>query len=321
MIELPTTRPLDERERSLVELGRWLRDHHYAFVTPTPATHRRVNARPGNAIARDVAGAFGWSRPFTPALVPDSLLAKLLHTKVLVPAGDGTDREHLRSTVRYSTLRDRIYVHSAYPTTAPDSVFFGPDTYRFCALVATAIERADLVLDVGCGGGMGGLSVVGAAGTVLLADINPAAIACSRVNAVLAGAADRVAFFQGDLYAPFPEDWHVDAIIANPPYLVDPGARTYRDGGGALGIDLGVRIVREGLPHLAPGGKLVLYTGSPIVDGIDQVREALEPIVQAAGARWRYWELDPDVFGEELDEPAYGDVDRIAAVAAVVQIS
>ena len=34
-----------------------------------------------------------------------------------------------------------------------------------------------------------------------------------------------------------------------------------------------------------------------------------------AGWRWRYRELDPDVFGEELDEPAYADAERIAAVA------
>ena len=154
MIELPTTRPLDERERSLVDLGRWLRTHHYAFVTPTPETHRRVNARPGNEFAQDFTSVFGWSRPFEAPL-----LAKLLHTKVVVPEPDGT---HLRAAVRFSTLRDQLYVHSAYPTSAEDAVFFGPDTYRFCTLLSQVIERSDLLLDLGCGAGVGGLSIVGA---------------------------------------------------------------------------------------------------------------------------------------------------------------
>jgi hypothetical protein len=30
--------------------------------------------------------------------------------------------------------------------------------------------------------------------------------------------------------------------------------------------------------------------------------------------KWRYQELDPDVFGEELEREVYRDVDRIAAV-------
>ena len=33
------------------------------------------------------------------------------------------------------------------------------------------------------------------------------------------------------------------------------------------------------------------------------------------GTRFDYRELDPDVFGEELDRPAYAHVERIAVVA------
>ena len=32
----------------------------------------------------------------------------------------------------------------------------------------------------------------------------------------------------------------------------------------------------------------------------------------------RYEELDPDIFGEELETPAYRDVERIALVSAVI---
>ncbi|MGH8462790.1 MAG: SAM-dependent methyltransferase, partial [Pseudomonas sp.] len=33
---------------------------------------------------------------------------------------------------------------------------------------------------------------------------------------------------------------------------------------------------------------------------------------------WRYRELDPDVFGEQLSEPGYQQVERIAAVTLTV---
>ena len=57
---------------------------------------------------------------------------------------------------------------------------------------------------------------------------------------------------------------------------------------------------------------LVLYTGVAIIGGVDAVLEAARPRLR--GWAWSYREIDPDVFGEELEQPAYGDVDRIAAV-------
>ncbi len=45
----------DPRLDVLVSLGNWLRGQDYRFVTVTPATHERVNARPENRMARDLA--------------------------------------------------------------------------------------------------------------------------------------------------------------------------------------------------------------------------------------------------------------------------
>ncbi|MEO8704202.1 MAG: methyltransferase, partial [Kofleriaceae bacterium] len=162
----------------------------------------------------------------------------------------------------------------------------------------------------------GGLSIGDRVARIVLTDINPAALDLARVNAELAGCADRVELVEGDLLAGVTGE--VDLVIANPPYLLDPQSRVYRDGGGELGTGLGIRMVREGLARLAPGGKLILYTGAPIVGGVDRVRAQLAPIVAERGVHWTYEELDPDVFGEELDAPAYAAVDRIAAVAAVM---
>jgi hypothetical protein len=40
----------------------------------------------------------------------------------------------------------------------------------------------------------------------------------------------------------------------------------------------------------------------------------LQPSLQLYASRFVYEEIDPDVFGEELDRPAYATADRIAAV-------
>jgi methylase of polypeptide subunit release factors len=106
----------------------------------------------------------------------------------------------------------------------------------------------------------------------------------------------------------------VDLVLANPPYLADPEARAYRDGGDDLGAALSVRIAGESLARLTPGGRLVLYTGTAIVGGRDTFLGGVRPLLEAAGAAYAYEELDPDVFGEELDRPAYAAVERIAVV-------
>jgi hypothetical protein len=76
----------------------------------------------------------------------------------------------------------------------------------------------------------------------------------------------------------------------------------------------------QALERLSPGGRFVLYTGSAILDGgVDALRVALEGLV--ADGRWRltYEELDPDIFSGELRREAYADVERIAAVGAVIR--
>ncbi|HCN73417.1 MAG TPA: SAM-dependent methyltransferase, partial [Pusillimonas sp.] len=54
-------------------------------------------------------------------------------------------------------------------------------------------------------------------------------------------------------------------------------------------------------------------------DGVDSFRSLLAPMLDASGLEWHYQELDPDVFGEELIEPAYAHADRIAAVLLTVR--
>jgi methylase of polypeptide subunit release factors len=168
-------------------------------------------------------------------------------------------------------------------------------------------------VDIGCGTGAGGLAFAAAAERVVLADINTRALKLAWVNAALAGLPG-AEIIESDVLGSVTGE--VDVVLANPPYLVDDDARVYRHGGDELGSALSTRIVREAFARLSPGGRLLVYTGAPIVEGRDVFRAAVEPLLESARARFTYDELDPDVFGEELDRPVYAraGVERIAVV-------
>jgi methylase of polypeptide subunit release factors len=230
-----------------------------------------------------------------------------------------------RSNVRFSTLGDQIFVHSSFPTEQADAVFFGPDTYRFARLIRQSLgsmkrARGELrILDIGAGSGAGGLHAATLASRfapiVTLTDINQRALRFCKLNADLNGVPN-VQVVESDLYSRV--NGHFDLILANPPYLVDPLARLYRHGGGELGFQLSLRIAEQGISRLASGGRLVLYTGSAIVDGLDLFQEALSARLAGCGVEFAYEEIDPDVFGEELDHSPYDRADRIAVVSVTI---
>ncbi|MEO7117285.1 MAG: class I SAM-dependent methyltransferase [Caldimonas sp.] len=299
---------------ALLALGRALLGHGYRFTTVTPATHARVNARPGNDRGSSLAAVFGWSRPAPAGGLPADVFDAGRAAGVLVPHGNGW-----RSTLRASTLHEHLFFHSAYPTTQADAVFFGPDTYRFAAAIDAYLaggHKVGRAVDIGCGAGPGAVVVALArlGADVYAVDINDEAVRLTAVNVLLAGAT-AVKPRRSDLLSALEGDF--DLIVANPPYLLDPDERVYRHGGGGLGEGLSLAIAAEASGRLAPGGTLLLYTGSAIVDGGDRFRAMVLPKLSACGLEANYVELDPDVFGEELLEPAYAEADRIAAVLVI----
>ena len=301
-------------EIALLQMAQAVQATGYAFTTPTPATHARVNARPGSALAQDLPGVFGWSRPFCDDIVPSDILVLMREAGVLL-----SDDAGRRSAVRLSSLDGLLFAHSAYPTTAADSVFFGPDTYRFARAIFAHLARGAPVrraVDIGCGAGPGAVLVARACpdAEVFAVDINEAALRLTRVNAALAGV--HVTALDSDLLSAVTGSF--DLIVSNPPYLVDPGERAYRHGGGPLGAGLSLAILDTALERLAPGGTLLLYTGAAIVNGADPFKHAAAAQLAGAGASWTYEELDPDVFGEELERGVYTNADRIAAVVLTV---
>lgn len=307
----------EDQRATLVALLGELDDLGYDFTTVTPRTHARILKRREGEDARDLRDVFGWSMAYSDGLLPGPLPELLAEAGFREAAGPGK----WRSGLRVSTLDGRLFAHSAYPTAQEDSIFFGPDTYRFLRFLQCELTSAEPVrhlVDLGAGSGAGGISaaLMVEPERLTLADINRAALDVAAANADAAGV--EALLVEGGLDA---VEGEIDLIIANPPFIADPLARTYRDGGGMLGAGLSLEWAKQGAARLASGGTMLLYTGSPIVGGEDALLTALAEAIDEAGCTLRYEELDPDIFGEELDGEVYvqAGVERIAAVGAVIR--
>jgi len=293
-----------------------LYERHYSFVTVTPATHHLVNQRSGNAWAESIQDIFGWNRPFKQETLDAALFARMKEANILRPVAQGW-----RSQVRVSSIQDKLFLHSGFPTDAADAVFFGPDTYRFINAMYGALStlqgKVRRCVDIGTGAGVGAILLAEALpyAESIGVDINAKALAFAAINAK-ANRISNVAFHHSDLLHDLPGEF--DLIVSNPPYLVDPSARAYRYGHGPLGAQLSLDIVEAALTRLAPGGILMLYTGVAIIHGHDPFIEAVKQSTKMAGCTYQYTEIDPDIFGEELATPAYAQADRIAAVWLLV---
>ncbi|HYF62284.1 MAG TPA: HemK2/MTQ2 family protein methyltransferase [Herpetosiphonaceae bacterium] len=137
---------------------------------------------------------------------------------------------------------------------------FNPALFFSSDLLAALLDRGAIpagarVLDLGTGSGVLAVCAARVAGEVAAVDINPAAVRCARINALLNGVEDRLTVYEGDLFAPV-AGRTFDVVLFNPPYFRgrprSPLDRAFR------ATDVIERFA-AGLPGaLAPGGKALL---------------------------------------------------------------
>jgi HemK-related putative methylase len=140
---------------------------------------------------------------------------------------------------------------------------FNPVVFRTGTLLGQTVadspwavpQAGSRALDLGTGSGVGSVFAARRGYRVVAVDLNPAAVRCVRLNALLNGIEERVEARQGDLFGPVTGEVF-DLILFNPPFFrgIPRNALDF----AWRGTDVLERFA-AGLPAaLAPGGTLLL---------------------------------------------------------------
>jgi release factor glutamine methyltransferase len=163
---------------------------------------------------------------------------------------------------------------------APDVFIVRPETEILgnSAIDLLRPHEAPVMIDVGCGSGnlTCGISWALPSITIHAIDILQSCVDLTKKNTVRCGVAGRVTVSRGDLFSPLENrgvDGSVDAVICNPPYIASSrlqGDRAYlivyepREAfdGGPFGFSMHLRLIKESLRFLKPGGSLLFEFGA-----------------------------------------------------------
>lgn len=195
------------------------------------------------------------------------------------------------SCVRATPWEGRVLWHDAPPAFRRSFAFLGADSVVFARHLARWVRRGPemryrLALDLCTGVGIHAFMLATIADQVVGADVNPRAIGYARLNAALQNIKN-TSFVVSDLFAGVPEGPY-DLIVSNAPFVFLPEELRRRcvDGdGGALGMELVLRLVDGLAGHLLSNGTAILHANSAIVDGRDLLIDGLH--ARLGGGRWQ----------------------------------
>jgi len=158
-----------------------------------------------------------------------------------------------------------------------------------------------MVMDLCTGSGCIGISLAVYARKcrVYASDIDGDALEVAGRNAVRRGVADRMAFLEGDLYAPFDKERMAgtfDLVISNPPYVSEPEwdrlwpeASTYEPRralvAGEDGFELVRRVISDAPTWLRRGGAMLVETAERMVEEAKRLAEGTGLFDEVAGLK------------------------------------
>jgi len=203
----------------------------------------------------------------------------------------------------------------------PDVLIPRPETERLVEIaLALARELPQIhslpVLDIGTGSGAIAVSLAKELPSAVIwaTDVSPAALEIARRNATCNGVAERVRFFQGDLFKAIGESaGRFALIVSNPPYLtvdefeaLEPAVKQFEPAAALVSGDDGLgatrRLLAGAKPLLEPGGMLVLE--------IDE-RRADRVRALASEHGWRRIGIHQDLFGRPRYALAFPGEERL----------
>jgi len=197
--------------------------------------------------------------------------------------------------------------HAIPPPAAPAAA--GAVAGAPCAAPAGNLRRA---LDMGTGSGIGAVFAARLGYRVTAVDVNPQAVRCARINALLHGLEERIEVRLGDLFAPVAGE-RFDLVLFNPPFFRGTPRGALDAAWRSLDV---IERFAAGLPAaLAPEGRAVLLLSS--AGGADRA------LARHAPAGLRLEALARRGFGGEVItivaatwKPEAGAAGREASVAA-----
>ena len=189
----------------------------------------------------------------------------------------GTRRDGQLSSPFNINLVNDLYVLCDDLTHGGEAVMGAGHTTSVLAQAAYPRQRADRVLDLGCGAGTIGLLFAEQAERCVCTDVNSRALVLTQVNGAINGIAN-LDIREGDLFEPVQSE-AFDVIASQPPFVARPsgvGTATFLHG-GERGDELALRLLAALPDRLAPDGRACLLVDWPLVDD-----EPLERRVRAA---------------------------------------
>jgi release factor glutamine methyltransferase len=137
---------------------------------------------------------------------------------------------------------------------------FNPKLLRSGAFLISELHRIPYgakVLDLGSGSGACGIAAALRGCQVVAVDINPSAVRCTRINALLNNV--DIDIRQGDLFAPVTDE-RFNVILFNPPYY--RGAPRDALDHAWRSTDIAERFAAQLMSHLAPSGYALVVLSS-----------------------------------------------------------